>query len=239
MEVGRSRTAIRAIEMMCELRTANSFARNFFLAGVLLVGNAGLLSGASEKISSAPYGLNSRPLPKPYLQMPEDADGTMPMLLSQTGAFKNVQDLTRSDELIPYDLIVPFWSDGATKQRWISVPDGKIKFAAMSEWVFPRGTVFVKTFELATNETMPNLKRRLETRLLVCDAAGGVYGAVYKWRADNSDADLLSSNLTEAIPIQTATGMRTQNWYYPSRQDCLVCHTANAGLVLGALRLGN
>ena len=23
-------------------------------------------------------------------------------------------------------------------------------------------------------------------------------------------------------------------WYYPSRQDCLACHTANAGLVLGA-----
>jgi mono/diheme cytochrome c family protein len=39
--------------------------------------------------------------------------------------------------------------------------------------------------------------------------------------------------LTEAIPIQTATGMRTQPWYYPSRQDCLVCHTANAGYVLG------
>jgi mono/diheme cytochrome c family protein len=27
--------------------------------------------------------------------------------------------------------------------------------------------------------------------------------------------------------------VRTQVWYYPSRQDCLVCHTANAGFVLG------
>jgi uncharacterized repeat protein (TIGR03806 family) len=165
--------------------------------------------------------------------MPGLADGALPKLLSQTGAFKNTSALMPGDELIPCDLIVPFWSDGAVKKRFISVPDEKIKFAPTGEWVFPRGTVFVKTFELATNEANPNLKRRLETRLLVCDSAGGVYGVTYKWRADNRDADLLESNLTETISIQTATGVRTQQWYYPSRADCLVCHTANAGLVLG------
>jgi len=34
--------------------------------------------------------------------------------------------------------------------------------------------------------------------------------------------------------IQTTSGtVRTQTWYYPSRQDCLTCHTRNAGGVLG------
>jgi uncharacterized repeat protein (TIGR03806 family) len=166
--------------------------------------------------------------------MPERADGVMPRLLSDTGAFDDTQSLKPNPALIPYDVIVPFWSDGASKDRWISVPNGeKIKFSPTGQWLFPRGTVFVKTFKLGTNEMKPESQRRLETRLLVCDADGGVYGVTYKWRADNSDAELLDTSLTEPVTIQTTTNVRQQQWYYPSRADCLACHTANAGLVLG------
>lgn len=169
-----------------------------------------------------------------YLALPPAASGVLPARLSQTGVFADTANLTPVAALMPYDLIVPFWSDGAEKMRGVFIPSGqKIKFSVDGEWVFPQGTVFVKTFLLATNETNPDSLRRLETRLLVRDNAGGVYGVVYKWRADNRDADLLATNLTEAIAIRTATGVRTQQWYYPSRQDCLACHTANAGFVLG------
>jgi uncharacterized repeat protein (TIGR03806 family) len=162
----------------------------------------------------------------------------LPPRLSQTGAFKSVRDLSPSDSLIPYDINVSFYSDGAAKSRWVSVPTGsastsKIHFAPTGEWQFPNGTVFVKHFEVALDETRPELKRRLETRLLVRDSTGGVYGATYKWKADNSDAELLVSNLTETLEIRTASGMRTQTWYYPSRQDCRTCHTSMAGGVLG------
>jgi uncharacterized repeat protein (TIGR03806 family) len=225
--------AVRLCKMMVDSRLKKYIFRGAFFVVVLSVFHAGQFSGAASEKTSAPYGLDFHSPSQTYLRMPKLADGSLPKLLSQTGSFKNTSDLTPVAALIPYDLIVPFWSDGATKVRWISVPAEKIKFTVTGEWVFPHGTVFVKTFELATNETNPNLKRRLETRLLVCDAAGGVYGVTYKWRADNSDADLLETNLTEEISIQTATGMRTQAWYYPSRADCLVCHTANAGLVLG------
>lgn len=204
---------------------------------VLLAAFAGVVAAQHSHFAaetSAPFGLESRPDSKPFLNMPELGRGVLPPRLSQTGAFKDVRTMTPAAGLIPYDVIVPFWSDGAEKARWISVPDhGSIHFTPTGEWRFPKGTVFVKTFELATNEARPSHLRRLETRLLVCDSDGGVYGAVYKWRADNSDADLLSSNLTEAIAIKTATGVRTQDWYYPSRQDCLKCHTANAGGALG------
>jgi uncharacterized repeat protein (TIGR03806 family) len=191
---------------------------------------ASISAGESQK----PSGLPSRPESKRFLQMPPRADGAIPKLLSQTGAFKNVRDFALADGLVPYDLVVPFWSDGAEKSRFVSVPENQtIKFSPTGEWIFPSGTVFVKSFFFATNEPNPNSLRRLETRLLICDETGGVYGVAYKWRADGSDADLLATNLTEQISIQTATGVRTQTWYYPSRQDCLTCHTANAGFVLG------
>jgi uncharacterized repeat protein (TIGR03806 family) len=166
--------------------------------------------------------------------MPRGADGNFPALLSRTGAFADTRNLIPAGGLIPYDIVVAFWSDGAVKSRWIAVPKGKIQFRPSGEWRFPKGTVFVKTIELPTDASNPGVKRRLETRLLVCDAVGGVYGAVYKWRPDNSDADLLSASLTEQIPIRTASGeVHQQTWYYPSRKDCLSCHTPQAGGVLG------
>jgi uncharacterized repeat protein (TIGR03806 family) len=189
---------------------------------------------AENTSQSSPYGLSSRVAPKAYLRMPHLADGKMPPLLSQTGAFSDTRHLIRSEGLIPYDLVVAFWSDGASKLRWAAIPDEKIKFSPTGEWTFPKGTVFVKTFELSTDAADPGVKRRLETRLLVRDSAGGVYGVVYKWRPDNSDADLLSTSRTEEISMKTATGeARKQTWYFPSRPDCLACHNSKTSGVLG------
>jgi hypothetical protein len=133
------------------------------------------------------------------------------------------------------------WSDGALKTRYFAVPnnggvitpDEQIAFAPTGSWTFPPGTLFVKTFELNTDTTNPNVRHRLETRLLVRDINGAVYGVTYKWRADNSDADLLAGGLLENIQITNATGMSTQTWYYPSPADCLTCHTPVANYVLG------
>jgi uncharacterized repeat protein (TIGR03806 family) len=192
-----------------------------------------VIAGA-DGTSERPDAPAARIAPSAYLRMPHRADGGLPLRLSQTGAFSNTRDLKPSEGLIPYDIVVPFWSDGARKLRWVAVPNEKIKYSPTGEWIFPRGTVFVKTFELPTDAAHPEIRRRLETRLLVCDDSGGVYGAVYKWRPDNSDADLLPTGRTEKIPIRTGAGEpRSQVWYYPSRTDCLDCHNAKAGGVLG------
>ena len=191
------------------------------------------LAAPSDSVGR-PFAIASRVVAHPYLRMPARPDGAIPKLLSQTGAFKDTAHLVPSDELVPYDLIVPFWSDGAQKLRWIAVPAGKIQFSAAGEWVFPAGTVFVKTFELPTDARDPKQKRRLETRLLMVQGGGLVYGVVYKWRPDLSDADLLPDSLTEGVPIVNAAGQtHSQNWYYPSRKDCITCHTKLSGGVLG------
>ena len=86
-------------------------------------------------------GIQARQAPRAWLQMPPRPDGTIPKLLSQTGAFADTPNLIPATGLIPYELVVPFWSDGASKQRWIALPAGKIRFAATGEWRFPPGTV--------------------------------------------------------------------------------------------------
>ena len=191
--------------------------------------------------SGQPYGLTTRGTIPAFFNMPTTFAGSLPPLLSQTGVFSNMPSMTPTNGLILYQPNVPLWSDGALKIRYMAVPDNggvitpdqQIAFAPTGTWTFPNGTIFVKTFELQTNETDPNSILRLETRLLVRDINGAVYGVTYKWRPDNSDADLLTTSLTQDVPITTATGMRTQTWYYPSPADCLTCHTAVANYVLG------
>jgi uncharacterized repeat protein (TIGR03806 family) len=195
---------------------------------------AGVLGLARAILPAHPYGLETRHPARAFLNMPETADGKVPVLLSQTGVLRDSRTFAPADGLIPYDLVFPFWSDGARKTRWVAIPQARVHFSPTGEWAFPNGTVFVKTFDLPTDEAHPQTVRRLETRLLVRNSHGGVYGVDYKWRADGSDADLLSSSVSENIPIHQADGsVRQQTWYYPSRKDCLTCHTPRSGGVLG------
>ncbi len=222
-------------------------AGNYALTAVATDGSG--LSNTSAPVnitvnpaSGQPYGLTANAPVAAFLNMPTTSFGALPPLLSGTGAFGNTTNRTAANGLIPYTPNTPLWSDAAVKSRFMAVPnnggqitpDEQIQFRPTNSWTFPAGTVFVKNFDLVVNETNPSVPlRRLETRLLVRDINGAVYGVTYKRRADNSDADLLSGSLTENILITNATGVRTQAWYYPSPQDCLTCHTPVANYVLG------
>jgi len=192
--------------------------------------------------SGLPYGLTNHTVAPAFYNMPATyTSGPLPTLLSETGVFSNTPSMLPTNGLIPYSPNTPLWSDSALKIRYMSVPnaggldtpDHQIGFAPTGGWTFPSGTVFVKTFQLATNLSDPNSIRRLETRLLVRDTNGTVYGVTYKWLPDNSDAVLLSNSLTEAILITNAGTSFIQNWYYPSPADCLTCHTPVGSYVLG------
>jgi len=157
-----------------------------------------------------------------------------PPLLSETGVFDDLAALTPASGFIEYDLNAPFWSDGTVKRRWIAVPDGEtIDFSPAAAWTFPVGTVIVKHFELALSEGDPTSQRRLETRLLV-HRSDGWRGFTYRWNSGQTDADLLTQREQETLTVTLAAGgSRDQLYEYPSRTDCLGCHTEAAGFVLG------
>jgi hypothetical protein len=88
--------------------------------------------------------------------------------------------------------------------------------------------VWVKHFDIETTRGNPATKRKLETRFLV-KTATDIYGLSYRWRADQTDADLVAEEgLTEVIP----TSSPAQTWRYPSRTECRACHNSLAGFAL-------
>jgi uncharacterized repeat protein (TIGR03806 family) len=165
------------------------------------------------------------------------ATAAFPRRLSETGLLLSTKALTPSPSLVPYAVNVPLWSDGALKDRFFTLPaKASVEFSEKDAWSFPQGTVFVKTFYLPT-AVEGEKGRRLETRLLVSSPRGWD-GYTYLWDDDQRDARLLDAAMTRTydVPALAADGSRTTkklDWYFPSRADCMACHTKAAGFVLG------
>ena len=160
-----------------------------------------------------------------------------PTLLSETGLFANLANLTPVTGLIEYAVNSELYSDDAIKRRFIGLPGGsRIRFSPSGPWGFPEGTVLVKHFELLLEVGDPASARRLETRVLINTSSTGWQGYTYRWNDAQTDADLLADAFCESFDIQdpdAGDGVRSQMWRYPSRSQCFACHTQQAGVVLG------
>ncbi|MEW6774708.1 MAG: PQQ-dependent sugar dehydrogenase [Bdellovibrionota bacterium] len=150
------------------------------------------------------------------------AAGGPPALLSETGCVNPNNPAAPAAGLIPFEINHPFWSDGGVKSRYLALPDGEqITIQSDGDLDFPEGTVLVKYFRLDGE--------LIETRLLMRRMDGAWEGFSYEWNDVGTDADLLETGKLKPIGSQT--------WVYPSRSECLMCHTEAAGRSLG-LELG-
>jgi hypothetical protein len=164
----------------------------------------------------------------------ETAPAKFPTRLSATGLFASVRDHRPDPALIPYSVNAPLWSDGAVKERFIALPGtAPIDFTGSRGWDFPEGAVLVKTFSLPRDETDAKSLRRIETRLLT-KQQGKWVGYSYAWDDAQSDATLVGKEgRDQEIAIRSRDGARKQLWHYPSRAECVVCHSRAANFVLG------
>lgn len=200
------------------------------LIGVWIILISMLSPGCRRSPATAVLSSNPPPTAS-ILHFPTTHEGQFPARLSQVGAFTDLASLAAAPGLMAYDVNVPFWSDGAAKRRWIGLPaGGRIRYSRDGEWGFPAGTVFVKHFEIPAHGDQPPIP--IETRVLVCETGGNVFGASYKWRNNRSDADLVTDPITAPIPA-TNGSVTQQPWYFPGVADCRVCHTPYSGGVLG------
>jgi len=169
----------------------------------------------------------------------------MPKSIKALGIFPMAPDLTQHPasmhEFVPDP---PLWSDGMEKQRFIVLPAGKkIDNTNPKEWIFPIGTVLIKTFfddGGAAGKPHP-IETRLIRRVGEKDAALEYEFFVYQSAPDGSDATLLVND-QEGDINKDATVMITINRMIdgypvnggmpfphtlPSRQACGDCHEKN------------
>ncbi len=171
--------------------------------------------------------------------------GSFPIRLSDSGMFASVKDYRLKPGIAPYEVNSPFWSDGALKARHLFIPDRKTSdsqlvpqsatHAGSGPWTFPDGTVIIKSFGLdispagASEEAGKPRARWIETRFLVKEDNEWT-GYTYSWNDHGTDATLVGP-AGENREFTTSTGKQT--WRYPSRAECMVCHSRAAGFVLG------
>ena len=127
---------------------------------------------------------------------------------------------TFNDEVVPYDLNTPLFSDYALKYRAIYVPEdsGGATFDATHAFDFPVGSVVIKNFAFAADLRSPTEDVRIvETRLMV-RYANGWQAFPYIWNDDQTDAVLSPAGGVRAIDLVDANGHRASRRTTSSRR---------------------
>jgi hypothetical protein len=141
----------------------------------------------------------------------------LPERLSETGLYAGPEQIT--DTARAYRPRFEFWSDGASKRRWIWLPVGaQIDTSEADDWRFPEGTKFWKEF---TRDGV-----RIETRLLQKTGPSEAdWSAVaYVWRPDGSDA------IAAPYGVVNAAGTAHD---VPGAGECFACHGGRKSGALG------
>ena len=145
---------------------------------------------------------------------------TGPARLVDTGLYSDAAPRALADGIVTVSPRYPLWSDGAEKQRYLSLPPGtQIDTSNMDDWKFPVGTRVWKSFSLDG--------RLVETRLLEKRREpddGGWFQMSYAWLDDESDA--------VAVP-EGVTNVRGTTYEIPAQRDCRSCHYHGEKPIIG------
>jgi uncharacterized repeat protein (TIGR03806 family) len=163
-------------------------------------------------------GFVAKLVPLPATDAAVDAGDSISPVLSATGCVVPTDPTSLAGGVIPYDVNVPYWSDGVDMARAFAIPDGtKIKVLKDGRFDFPNGSVLM--------QTASRNGRRLHTRFLVRHDDGDWSGYAYEWNQAQTDATLIRG----AKVVQDGSF----GSYVTHPGECLACHTKDRGRILG------
>lgn len=178
--------------------------------GVPSVGGAGGNAGAPPDASAGAGG---------------KLDETLPArTLAETDLYSDAAQTRLSPGVTPYEVRSELWADGASKKRYLSLPEGKtIDTSNPDGWVFPVGTKVWKEF---TRDGV-----RVETRLIEKFGPGqdGWKYVAFAWNSAQTEA--------VATPLGAAGALGTAH-DIPSQSNCFACHMGSPDFVLGVSAFG-
>ena len=147
-----------------------------------------------------------------------------PRVLSETGLFTETATHAVHPDLIPYDINSPAWMDGARALRFLALPAGTtIGYRATRGFDLPDNAALVQTVLMDSPEGSNKPPHRLETRVLLRQS-GEWSGYSYRWRDDQSDADL--------VPLEGEDLLLTESGFTSLRRSDshAVTETTNAAV---------
>jgi uncharacterized repeat protein (TIGR03806 family) len=153
--------------------------------------------------------------------------------LSEYGLFTgNLSDISPAAGVIPYDVVSPLWSDGAHKQRFFVLPEGKkVTFSAEDPFTFPNDTMIIKHFAFPRDKRDSNgALRHVETRLLIRDESvpEGFTAHTYVWNDEQTEAYRKVAGKHVTIDfVDEAGAAASQEYIVPNTNQCGNCHERN------------
>lgn len=158
---------------------------------------------------------------------------SIPKVISGTGMYKDIRAKSISDDVHYFDVNTPLWTDGAAKSRYVVVPPGtSIAYNDTADtYGYPDHAMVIKNFAVDTVAGDPSTRLLVETRFTAVRKAGTVekwYLFTYRWRTDQSDADLVpDSGISAIVPVHRAGAASPafqKKWRFPSVAQCAACH---------------
>lgn len=150
--------------------------------------------------------------------------------LSEYGFFEGkINEQKPAQNVMPYTLNTPLFSDYAYKLRFVQLPDNQsVAYNPDSVLQFPKGTAIIKTFYYKNDERNEKKGRRLiETRVLLNQENGWV-ALPYIWNDAQTDAVLEVTGGNTKVSWRDAQGAKKEFEYIvPNMNQCKGCHERN------------